>query len=247
MTDPVANPIANKSANKLPIAVLFSGRGSNLAYLLQCIDTGRLPVQISTVICNRAAAAGLQQLFRHTLAGYIIDDRQIAAWHTDASARPDRQTARLQFEQHIADAIEASAAQWIVLAGFMRILSPGFIDRFAGRIINLHPSLLPAYPGLDTHARALAAGDGVYGASVHFVNAAVDGGPVLAQQRMSIAADDNVASMAAALLPHEHRLLAASIALFCRHTITCNNQHISIDGKPLQQPLRLDRDLRWPA
>jgi len=230
----------------MSIAVLFSGRGSNLAYLLQCIDSGQLPVRIITVICNRADAAGLQHVFHHALDVHIIDDRLIADWHSDTHGKVDRQAARMAFERHLTSVIAAGAARWIVLAGFMRILSPQFISLYAGRIINLHPSLLPAYPGLDTHARALAAGEQHYGASIHFVDASVDGGAVLAQHRMDITTDANASSMAAALLPHEHRLLAACIALFCQHTVTCVNQRIVIDDQSLQQPLMLDQDLHWP-
>jgi phosphoribosylglycinamide formyltransferase-1 len=234
------------SSGAMPIAVLFSGRGSNLAYLLQCIDSGQLPVRIDTVICNRAGAAGLRHLFSHALDVHLIDDRLIADWHSDIHGKVDRQAARTAFEQYLASAIAASAAQLIVLAGFMRILSPQFISLYAGRIINLHPSLLPAYPGLDTHARALAAGEQQYGASIHLVDASLDGGAILARHRMDIAADADANSMAAALLPHEHRLLAACIALFCQHTVTCVNQHIAIDDQPLRQPLMLDQDLHWP-
>jgi len=241
-----AQPSTLAVTGSLPIAVLFSGRGSNLAYLLHCMNAGRLPAHINTLICNRADAAGLQQVMQQALAVDIIDDRQIGAWHSDASGNSNRAAAASAFERRLGDAIAAGGAQWIVLAGFMRILSASFIARFAGRIINLHPSLLPAYPGLHTHARALADSASEYGASIHFVDTGVDTGPVLAQHRMAIEPDSTPSSMAADLLPHEHRLLAACIALFCRHTVTCDNRHIVIDGQPLQQPLLLDRDLHWP-
>lgn len=233
------------ASGSLPIAVLFSGRGSNLAYLLQSMNAGQLPAHITTLICNRAGAAGLQQVMHQALTVDIIDDRQIGAWHADASGNSNRAAAASAFERRLGDAIAAGGAQWIVLAGFMRILSASFIARFAGRIINLHPSLLPAYPGLHTHARALENGESHYGASIHFVDAVVDGGPVLAQHVMNIAPGANADSMAAALLPHEHRLLAATINHICTHAVTCNGAGIKVDGRSLRQPMLLDHDLHW--
>jgi len=235
------------SSTALPIAVLFSGRGSNLAHLLESSKSGRLPAYVSAAICNRASAAGLQHALQHALNLHIIDDRQIATWHGNRVSAARRLAAREDFEQRLSSAISASGAHWIVLAGFMRILTTDFIARHSGRIINLHPSLLPAYPGLDTHQRALAAGEHEYGASIHFVDATVDGGPVLAQYRMPVPTGASANSMAQALLPHEHRLLAASIDLLCRHQVSCNERHIIVDEQPLQQPLMLDRDLHWPG
>jgi len=233
------------SSAALPIAVLFSGRGSNLAYLLESSNSGRLPAYVSAAICNRASAAGLQHSLQHALNLHIIDDRQIAAWHGKRVSATWRLAAREDFEQRLSSAINASGAHWIVLAGFMRILSADFIARHSGRIINLHPSLLPAYAGLDTHQRALAAGEQEYGASIHFVDATIDGGPVLAQHRMPVPAGASANSMAQALLPHEHRLLAASIDLLCRHQVSCNERRIVVDEQAVQQPLLLDKDLHW--
>ncbi len=235
----------SKSSAAVPIAVLFSGRGSNLAYLLECSQSGRLPAYVCAAICNRAAAGGLQHALQHALNLHIIDDRQISAWHGKRVSARHRLAAREDFEQRLSSAISASGAHWIVLAGFMRILSADFVARHRGHIINLHPSLLPAYAGLHTHQRALAAGEHEYGASIHFVDANVDAGPVLAQHRMPVPAGASADSMAQALLPHEHRLLAASIDLLCRHQVNCNKRHIIVDEQPLQQPLLLDRDLLW--
>jgi phosphoribosylglycinamide formyltransferase-1 len=229
------------------LAVMLSGRGSNLGYLLQCIEQQRLPARVCAVISNRPAAPGLQHVFQHRLAAHVLDYQQFNQWQADADLATDQPNAsKRNFERRLSDAIVASGAEWIVLAGFMRILTAAFVSRHAGRIINLHPSLLPAYPGLDTHARALAAGESQYGASIHFVNAELDCGPVLAQVRLPISHGATAASMTASLRAHEHRLLAACIALFSQHTVTCDNNQIMIDHQCLSQPLLLDQNLHWP-
>ena len=176
------------------VAVLLSGAGSTL----RAIVAARLNIEIVAVLSDRADAAGLA--FAQTLGLNAL-----------CIQRHDYGTKRA-FETAMIDALDAVNPGLIVLAGFMRVLSATMVARFAGRMINLHPSLLPKYPGLDTHARALAAGDGEHGASVHWVTAELDGGPVIAQMRTAILPDDTAASLAARLKPIEHALVVSVLA-----------------------------------
>ena len=175
------------------VAVLLSGAGSTL----RAIVAARLNIEIVAVLSDRDAA-GLA--FAQTLGLNAL-----------CIQRHDYGTKRA-FETAMIDALDAVNPGLIVLAGFMRVLSATMVARFAGRMINLHPSLLPKYPGLDTHARALAAGDGEHGASVHWVTAELDGGPVIAQMRTAILPDDTAASLAARLKPIEHALVVSVLA-----------------------------------
>src|SRR5262245_41020444 len=149
------------------ITVLISGRGSNLAALVAAEQRGELGGTVSAVISNRPDAAGLQVAAEHGIAAECVDHRGF--------------TNRTAFDTALADAIDASEPDVIVLAGFMRVLGPAFVRRFEGRVLNIHPALLPAFPGLDTHRRALADGVRVHGCTVHFVTDDVDHGPIVAQ------------------------------------------------------------------
>ena len=154
------------------ITVLISGRGSNLAALIAAETAGTLGGTVSAVISNRADAAGLAIARRHGIATAIVDQH----------AFPNRAA----FDTALAAAVDASEPDLVVLAGFMRVLGPAFVRRYEGRMLNIHPSLLPAYPGLDTHRRALEDGVRVHGCTVHFVTAEVDHGPIVAQARVEV-------------------------------------------------------------
>ena len=180
------------------LLVLLSGRGSNFEALAEACD-GWLAADIVGVISDRADAGGLA-LARARGLDTVLVDRSLHA-------------SRAEFETSLAAAVDGFDADLIVLAGFMRVLSPELVGRYPGRMINIHPSLLPRYRGLETHRRALEAGDAEHGASVHFVTAELDGGPIVSRARLGIRPGDTADSLAKRLLPLEHRLLPASVAL----------------------------------
>ena len=183
------------------ITVLISGRGSNLAALIDATNDGAIAGAITHVISNRPDAAGLRHAERFGIATTVVDHR----------AFPTRDA----FEDALAHAIDQGEPDLVVLAGFMRILGASFVERYAGRMINIHPSLLPAYPGTQTHRRALAERATRHGCTVHFVTADVDGGPVIAQADVPVHAGDDEATLAARVLEQEHRLLPQVVAAFC--------------------------------
>ena len=183
---------------------------------------------IAGVISNRPDAAGLTFASEAGIATRVVA-------HDDFAERD-------AFDAALAEAIDAFRPQLIVLAGFMRILGDAFINRFCGRMINVHPSLLPDFRGLHTHRRALEAGRKVHGASVHFVTPELDSGPVIAQVRIPVLPDDTPETLAARLLPHEHRLLPAVVELIATSRIEWRDGQIFYDNQRLQAPLDLSRD-----
>ncbi len=174
------------------IVVLISGQGSNLGSIAQACRRQHWPARVAAVIGGRSAAAGLALA---ALEG--IPTQQLA--HQDFSSRE-------AYEAELAERIDAHDPDWVVLAGFMRILTPPFVARYLGRMVNIHPSLLPAFPGLATHRRALAAGVKVHGATVHFVTPGLDDGPIIAQAAVPVQPGDDEATLAARVLAAEHRL-----------------------------------------
>lgn len=181
------------------VGILISGSGSNMEALIRSM-TGDHPGRAALVVCNRPVAAGIGRARALGVAVAVIDHRA----HVDRAA----------FEAEVAAALARADVDLICLAGFMRILTPGFITGWAGRMLNIHPSLLPKYPGLDTHARALAAGDAAFGATVHEVTADLDAGPILGQVRAPVLPGDTPAAMAARLLPLEHQLYTETLRRF---------------------------------
>jgi phosphoribosylglycinamide formyltransferase-1 len=210
----------------LRIAVLASGRGSNLRALIEARDAGRLPVEIAGVFCDRASAGALDIARAAGIETHVLSPRD----HYD----------RLAFDEALFTAIDAVQPQLIACAGYMRIIQAAVVDRYVGRMINIHPSLLPAYQGLHTHARVLRAGERVHGASVHFVTPELDGGPVIAQVRMDVEPGDTPESLARRLLPLEHRLLVACVGLIARRTLAPTPFGVALDGALLEAPLELD-------
>ena len=205
--------------------MLASGRGSNLAALLDAQARGDLPVEFVLVGSDKASAGALR----------LAEAANIPTLALDPRSYPDRRAFDLDLFQHIT----ASGADWLVLAGFMRILDGEALRPWAGRIINIHPSLLPKYRGLHTHRRALEAGDCEHGASVHFVTAELDGGPVIAQACLPIEAGDDEQLLAQRLLPLEHRLLPAVLGLLVSGRLQWDGRTARFDGRPLMAPLRL--------
>jgi phosphoribosylglycinamide formyltransferase-1 len=196
------------------LAVLISGRGSNLRSL---VEAG-LPV--SVVISNRADAAGLEFARARGIATAVVEHRGYGT--------------REAFEEALAAALERHAPRLVALAGFMRVLTPGFVARYAGRMLNIHPSLLPAFPGLDTHARALAAGVKVHGCTVHFVTQALDAGPIVVQAAVPVLPDDSAASLAARVLEQEHRIYPRAARWFLDQRLVVAEGKVRVKGDDAQ-------------
>ncbi|MGY0146809.1 phosphoribosylglycinamide formyltransferase [Edwardsiella tarda] len=201
------------------ILVLISGQGSNLQALIAACQAGRIPGQIVAVFSNRADAYGLTRARQAGIEAHALTPADY----------PDRQA----FDAALAERIAAYQPDLLVLAGYMRILSPDFVRRFHGRMLNIHPSLLPHYPGLDTHRRALAAGDREHGASVHFVSETLDGGPVVLQARVPIFPDDSVEEIAARVQVQEHAIYPLVVAWFCQDRLQYHAAQAWLDGRPL--------------
>ncbi|WP_250625211.1 phosphoribosylglycinamide formyltransferase [Pinirhizobacter soli] len=212
----------------LRIAALASGRGSNLAALLDACADGRIDGKFVLLASDKAKCAAL------TVAA--------EAGVPTLALRPGDYPDRRSFDHALFDALAASNADLLVLAGYMRIIDPSVLMPWAGRAVNVHPSLLPLYRGLHTHAQALAAGDAEHGASVHFVTAELDGGPVLAQARISIGPGDTEATLATRLLVHEHRLLPAVVGAIAAGRIAWNEGNPTFDGRAIDTPLTLCSD-----
>jgi len=182
------------------IVVLLSGRGSNMLAIAAALRSERWPAQIVGVIGDRPGAAGMQRAAELGLPTALVDYRAFAH--------------REDFEQALRRAIDAFAPDLVVLAGFMRVLGATFVEHYRGRLLNIHPSLLPAFPGLATHRRALEAGVAAHGATVHFVGVEVDDGPVVAQAVVAVHPDDDEAMLAARVLESEHRLYPMAVRWF---------------------------------
>jgi len=206
------------------LAVLVSGRGSNLQAVLDAIAGGQLDAELVGVFSDRPDAAALARVAPEL------------RWSRKARAYPDRAA----FDADLGDAIAACNPDWIFCAGYMRILGDAFVRRFEGRLLNVHPSLLPMYKGLHTHARALEAGDAEHGASVHFVVPELDAGAVIAQVRIPVLAGDTPETLAARLLPQEHRLVNAVLALAVAGRLAEHAGQVQVDGQCLFSPLQLD-------
>ncbi|HJU25347.1 MAG TPA: phosphoribosylglycinamide formyltransferase [Rhodanobacteraceae bacterium] len=212
----------------LPIAVLASGRGSNLAALIEAKEDGTLPIEIVLVAGDRAEAPALRNAEAHGIASFSLDPKTFAT--------------RREFDQALFARVAESGAKLVVLAGYMRVIDADVVEAWQGRIINIHPSLLPKYRGLHTHRRAIAARDAEHGASVHFVTAELDGGPVIAQARIPIHAGDDEEALAARLLQQEHRLLVACVDAIARGRVELRNGVVHCDGAARREPLHLAAD-----
>jgi phosphoribosylglycinamide formyltransferase-1 len=217
----------------LRIVVLVSGRGSNLKAIAAQADAGQLPVQIAAVISDRADAGAVQWAALHGIATAALPPGDF----------PDRES----YGRALGDIVESYAPQLVVLAGFMRILSEQFVLRFAGRMLNIHPSLLPKHRGLHTHRRALAAGDAEHGASVHFVTPELDGGPVVLQARVPVLPGDDEQSLAARVLRQEHLIYPQSIGWFAAGRLAFRDGAGWLDGRRLETPLVLDNETKAGA
>ncbi len=212
----------------LPVAVVISGRGSNMEAIVRASRAAPRHYEVVRVIADRESAGGLAKA---------------AALGVPASVVPVHGFAdRAAFDAALAAELDASGARLVALAGFMRILSPGFVERFAGRLLNIHPSLLPSYKGLDTHARAIAAGEAMHGASVHYVTAELDGGPVIMQGRLRLRADDTPQTVSARVHALEHIIYPQVCSLIGAGRVELRDDGVYFDGKRLHAPLVEEKD-----
>ena len=183
--------------NKTRLVILISGRGSNMRSIIEAIDAQQIDATVSAVISNRPDAAGLDYAKAQSIATAVVDHKAFS----------DRES----FDKALAEGIDEYKPDFVILAGFMRILTSGFVEHYRNKLINIHPSLLPKFKGLNTHQRAIDAGEKEHGASVHFVTAELDDGPVIMQAKVNILADDSAESLAARVLDQEHQLYPAAI------------------------------------
>jgi phosphoribosylglycinamide formyltransferase-1 len=216
------------SAPKLRLAVLISGRGSNMIAIARACLEQRIHATVVLVISDRTSAAGIE-----VARGMGLDSRIIVA-----KEFPDRAA----FEGALARSIDESGADLVVLAGFMRILSPSFVARYRGRMLNIHPSLLPNHKGLHTHRNVLLSGDREHGSSVHFVTDELDGGPVIYQSRFAVRAGDDEQSLEARILELEHWLYPEVIGLIACGRLELRDDTLLLDGNLLRAPLMKDAE-----
>lgn len=207
------------------ILVLASGSGTNLQALIDASRERGFPGQIVAVGCNRPGAFALERAAQANLQTFVVD-------HTRYDSRED-------FDATLMAEILRHNPDLIVLAGFMRILTTDFVRAFRGKLLNVHPSLLPRYTGLNTHQRALDAGDKTHGVSIHFVTEELDGGPVIAQAEVSVASNDDAESLAEKVQAKEHVLYPIVVRWFCEGRIQLGADCVLFDGDPLTTPMRL--------
>jgi len=209
----------------LNVVVLVSGRGSNLKAIAAQADAGALPITITAVVSDRADAGALDWARERGIAAVVLSPREYAD--------------RTAYGRALGDIVAGMQPDLVVLAGFMRILSDEFVLRFLGRMLNIHPSLLPRYPGLHTHRRALEAGDAEHGASVHFVTPELDGGPVVLQARVPVLPGDDEDTLAARVLRQEHVIYPRVVSWFAQGRLAFRDGAAWLDGKRLATPLQL--------
>jgi len=203
------------------LVVLISGSGSNLQALIDGCAAHRIPGQIVAVISNRPAAGGLERAALANITHRTLDHRQFAN--------------REQFDDALGLLVASFKPDLVILAGFMRILTDAFVSQLYGRLMNIHPSLLPRYPGLHTHQRAIDNGDSEAGATVHFVTPELDGGPAIVQTRVPVLPGDTAATLAARVLEQEHHIYPLAVRWFCEDRLQLRADGVYLDGKPLPQ------------
>ncbi len=217
----------------LRVVVLISGRGSNLQALVERTAGSEPPVSVVAVVSDRAVAAGLTWAESRGLATAVLEPAAFA----------DRES----YDRELARVVERHRPDLVALAGFMRILTADFVDRFEGRMLNIHPSLLPRHRGLHTHRHVLEAGETEHGASVHFVTRELDGGPVVLQARVAVLPADDVQSLAARVLSQEHRIYPLCVQWFASGRLRYAEGTAWLDGRKLQQPLVLEESDEIPV
>ncbi|MDH5432756.1 MAG: phosphoribosylglycinamide formyltransferase [Gammaproteobacteria bacterium] len=214
---------------KKKLAILISGSGSNLQSFIDAISENSLQAEIALVLSNNADAYGLE---RAKLAGI----KNLVISHTDYESRES-------FDEALAEEIKKHSIDFIILAGFMRILSPDFINQFKDKILNIHPSLLPKYPGLHTHRRAIENADEYHGTSIHLVNEELDGGPLIAQAHLKLNIQNDEAEVMKAVQKLEHQLYPAVVNLLVQDKIRIKADGIYYDNKKIDKPLLLGKEI----
>ena len=198
------------------IVILISGSGSNLQSFIDACNAGVVDGKIMAVISNRPGVKGLDRASAADIPNIVIDHRAFQS--------------REEFDQYLAEVITSFTPDLVVLAGFMRILTDGFVNQFIGKLINIHPSLLPAYPGLNTHQRAIEAGDSTAGATVHFVTSELDGGPAILQAAVPILPKDTAVDLAARVLIVEHEIYPVVAQWYCQGRVVMDQGKVFHDG-----------------
>ena len=203
-------------AGKLPIAVLLSGGGTNLQAIIDAIESRKLDARIEIVLSNRAEAYGLVRAQNHGLLTEVLDHKRFAS--------------REAFDEAVVALLRARGVELVVLAGFMRLLSPVFVKAFSNRIMNIHPALLPSFPGLHVQKRAVEHGVRFSGCTVHFVNEECDEGPIIIQAVVPVFPDDTEASLAARILEQEHRIYPRAIQLYSEGRLRVQGRRVLVEG-----------------
>jgi phosphoribosylglycinamide formyltransferase-1 len=215
------------SPNRPRLAVLISGRGRNLQALIQAVRDGRIPAELALVASNRAAAPGLTLAHSAGIPTAVLEHNAFAS--------------REAFDAALAQTLRGCGVDFLLLAGFMRVLGAGFVEEFAGRMLNIHPSLLPKYAGLDTHRRALAAGETEHGATVHFVSGALDGGPRVIQGAVRVQPGEDPATLAERVLERlELRIFPQAAAWIARGELKLVDGVPHLRGRRVERPLTMD-------
>ncbi len=205
------------------VGVLASGRGTDFQSLVDARDRGELDVDLAVVVCNVPGAYVLERAKKAGVPGVVVDHRPFGK---------DREA----FEREVVKVLQTHKVELVVFAGFMRIVSPFFVTAFPNRVINIHPSLLPAFPGAHAHRDVLAAGVKVSGCTIHFVDASVDGGPVILQKAVPVHDDDTEESLEARILEWEHRLLPLAVRLFAEGRLRVEGRRVRIDTRGVDMP-----------
>lgn len=208
---------------KASLVVLISGSGSNLQAIIDAIKANQLNAEIKTVISNQVSAKGLDRAAIENITTHVVDHK--------------RYLSRESFDKALIKVIDNENPDLVVLAGFMRILTDDFIDHYRNRLLNIHPSLLPRYKGLNTHQQAIDNHDSKHGASVHYVGHELDSGPVVIQAEVPVLATDTAETLAARVLAEEHKIYPMAIKLHIDKRLSFNEDQIELDNKPLIKPL----------
>ena len=212
------------------IVILISGRGSNMEALIAARDAGQLPVNIVAVISNRPEALGLETAARAGIVTHYIDHKAFAG--------------REAFDAALAECIDSFSPDLVVLAGFMRILSDGFVRHYSGRLMNIHPSLLPCFPGLHTHQRALEEGVRIHGCTVHFVTPTLDHGPIIIQAAVPVLDGDTEEALAARILVQEHRIYAQAVRWFAEDRLRLDNGCVRLAAELVNDSALISPEVR---
>ncbi len=208
----------------LSAAVLISGGGSNLQALIDEAAAGRLDLEISVVLSNQPDAYGLERAQNAGISTECIRHQDYAE--------------RALYDAALVECLDRYKPDLVILAGFMRILTGTFTSRYAGRVLNIHPSILPKFPGLDTHQRAIDAGEKWHGCTVHFVTEDLDGGPLIIQGRVPVMPDDSATELAARVLAVEHRIYPEAARMFAAGRLQCRDGSAWLDGERLEEPVQ---------